>query len=411
MEMLSVLFIPEVFLVWTSLAKTIGLLAVILGLVSYTVYAERKVCALIQDRVGPNRVGIPLTLLGLKKDMPFLGLGQPIADAMKLVLKENFIPASVNKFYYYIAPKLAMVPPILVLAVLPFGSTLFGVPMVIADINIGVLYVFAVSSLGVYGIVLAGWASNSKYPFLGGIRSSSQMISYELALGLSVIPVFMLCGTLNLPAIVDWQVRNGWLVAPWWPKGLEWQMIQSGNWEAVGGACVAGFSLQRVLLCLPMLISFFVFLVAMFAETNRLPFDLPEAEQELVGGYHTEYSGMGFALFFLGEYAAMIAGSGVIVTLFLGGWSLPLVPDGSLPAGVSVTLTNVAAWLPSVLFGLVNIGVFFAKVCALLFLFIWIRWTLPRFRYDQLMKLGWYFFFELALVNIFLAAFVLAYVR
>ncbi|MEI8309984.1 MAG: complex I subunit 1 family protein, partial [Verrucomicrobiota bacterium] len=163
MDMLSVLFVPEVFLVWTSLAKTLGLLAVILGLVSYTVYAERKVCALIQDRVGPNRVGVPLTLFGMKKDMPFLGLGQPIADAIKLVLKENFIPSGVNKFFYYIAPKLAMVPPILVLAVLPFGSKLFGVPMVIADINIGVLYVFAVSSLGVYGIVLAGWASNSKY--------------------------------------------------------------------------------------------------------------------------------------------------------------------------------------------------------------------------------------------------------
>jgi NADH-quinone oxidoreductase subunit H len=393
------LFVPEVFLVWTSLAKTLGLLAVILGLVSYTVYAERKVCALIQDRVGPNRVGIPLTLLGLKKDMPFLGLGQPIADAVKLVLKENFIPASVNKFYYYIAPKLAMVPPILVLAVLPFGSSLFGVPMVIADLNIGVLYVFAVSSLGVYGIVLAGWASNSKYPFLGGIRSSSQMISYELALGLSVIPVFMLCGTLNLPAIVGWQVQNGWLIAPWWPKGLDLQMILSGNGSAIWAACAAGWSLQRFLLWIPMLISFFVFLVAMFAETNRLPFDLPEAEQELVGGYHTEYSGMGFALFFLGEYAAMIAGSGVIVTLFLGGWSLPLVPDGSLPG------------LTGALFGLVNIGVFFAKVCVLLFLFIWVRWTLPRFRYDQLMKLGWYFFFELALVNIFIAAFVLAYIR
>ena len=399
MDMLSVLFVPEVFLVWTSLAKTLGLLAVILGLVSYTVYAERKVCALIQDRVGPNRVGIPLTLFGLKKDMAFLGLGQPIADAVKLVLKENFIPASVNKFYYYIAPKLAMVPPILVLAVLPFGSKLFGVPMVIADLNVGVLYVFAVSSLGVYGIVLAGWASNSKDPFLGGIRSSSQMISYELALGLSVIPVFMLCGTLSLPAIVTWQVQNGWLIAPWWPKGLGLQMILSGDWKAVEAACVAGFSWQRVALWIPMLISFFVFLVAMFAETNRLPFDLPEAEQELVGGYHTEYSGMGFALFFLGEYAAMIAGSGVIVTLFLGGWSLPLVPDGSLPG------------LPGALFGLVNIGVFFAKVCALLFLFIWVRWTLPRFRYDQLMKLGWYFFFELALVNIFIAAFVLAYIR
>jgi len=399
MDILSVLFVPEVFLVWTSLAKTIGLLAVILGLVSYTVYAERKVCALIQDRVGPNRVGIPLTLFGFKKDIPFLGLGQPIADALKLLLKENFMPGGVNKFYYYIAPKLAMIPPILVLAVLPFGSSLFGVPMVIADVNIGVLYVFAVSSLGVYGIVLAGWASNSKYSFLGGIRSSSQMISYELALGLSVIPVFMICQTLSLPDIVNWQVKNGWLVAPWWPKGLDWKMILAGDWNAVLGTFAAGWSLQRFLISIPMIISFVVFLIAMFAETNRLPFDLPEAEQELVGGYHTEYSSMGFALFFLGEYAAMIAGSGVIVTLFLGGWSLPLIPDGSLPG------------LAGLLFGLVNIGVFFAKICALLLFFIWVRWTLPRFRYDQLMKLGWYFFFELALVNIFVTAFIIAYVR
>ncbi|MDX2079694.1 MAG: complex I subunit 1 family protein [Terrimicrobiaceae bacterium] len=393
MEFLSVLFVPEVFLVWTSLAKTIGLLAVILGLVSYTVYAERKVCALIQDRVGPNRTGIPLT------NIRMLGLGQPIADALKLLLKENFIPNSVNKFYYYIAPKLAMIPPILVLAVLPFGSELFGVPMVIADVNIGVLYVFAVASLGVYGIVLAGWASNSKYPFLGGIRSSSQMISYELALGLSVIPVFMIVGTLNMPQIVQWQVENGWMIAPWWPKGFEWQMVTSGNWAGIWDSFVAGFSLPRLLIWIPMLISFVIFLIAMFAETNRLPFDLPEAEQELVGGYHTEYSSMGFALFFLGEYAAMIAGSGVIVTLFLGGWSLPLIPDGSGEGLVG------AFW------GLVNIGVFFAKVSALLFLFIWVRWTLPRFRYDQLMKLGWYFFFELALVNIFITAFVLAYVK
>lgn len=413
MDILSVLLIPEVFLVWTSLAKTIGLLGVILFLVSYTVYAERKVCALIQDRVGPNRTGIPLTLLGLKTDIPFLGLGQPVADALKLLLKENFIPGSVNKFYYYIAPKLSMIPPILVLAVLPFGSSLLGVPMVIADVNIGVLYVFAVSSLGVYGIVLAGWASNSKYPFLGGIRSSSQMISYELSLGLSVIPVFMICGTLNLPEIVNWQVQNGWLVAPWWPKGLDWTMIFSGDVHAIWGTFVAGFSLQRILVWIPMLISFVIFLIAMFAETNRLPFDLPEAEQELVGGYHTEYSSMGFALFFLGEYAAMIAGSGVIVTLFLGGWSLPLIPAGTLPdlQGAAIGLSNVAQWLPSVVFGLVNIGVFFAKICALLFVFIWVRWTLPRFRYDQLMKLGWYFFFELALVNIFITAFIVAYVR
>ena len=383
----------EPFLVWTSLAKTLGLLGLILGLVSYTVYAERKICAWIQDRVGPNRTGIPFTKIRI------LGLGQPIADALKLLLKENFIPRDVNRFYYYIAPKLAMVPAILVLAVLPFGSSLAGVPMVIADINIGVLYVFAVSSLGVYGIVLAGWASNSKYPFLGGIRSSSQMISYELALGLSVIPVFMLCGTLNMPDIVNWQRENGWMVFPFWAKGLTWEVLLSGDFKAVLDTFVNGFSLSRLLIWIPMLISFVIFLIAMFAETNRAPFDLPEAEQELVGGYHTEYSGMGFALFFLGEYAAMIAGSGVIVTLFLGGWSLPLIPDGSMPG------------LLGILFGLVNIGVFFAKVSALLVLFIWVRWTVPRFRYDQLMKLGWYFFFELALVNIFVTAFVLAYVK
>jgi NADH-quinone oxidoreductase subunit H len=393
MEILNFLMKPEPFLVWTSLAKTLGLLGLILGLVSYTVYAERKICAWIQDRVGPNRTGIPLTKIRI------LGLGQPIADALKLLLKENFIPREVNKFYYYIAPKLSMVPAILVLAVLPFGSSLFGVPMVIADINIGVLYVFAVSSLGVYGIVLAGWASNSKYPFLGGIRSTSQMISYELALGLSVIPVFMLCGTLNMPDIVNWQRENGWMVAPFWAKGLTWEILLSGDFKAVLDTFVNGFSVSRLLIWIPMLISFIIFLIAMFAETNRAPFDLPEAEQELVGGYHTEYSGMGFALFFLGEYAAMIAGSGVIVTLFLGGWSLPMIPDGSMPG------------LPGVLFGLINIGVFFAKVSALLVLFIWVRWTVPRFRYDQLMKLGWYFFFELALVNIFITAFVLAYIK
>ena len=393
METLNFLMKPEPFLVWTSLAKTLGLLGLILGLVSYTVYAERKICAWIQDRVGPNRTGIPLTKFRI------LGLGQPSADALKLLLKENFIPRDVNKFYYYIAPKLSMVPAILVLAVLPFGSSLFGVPMVIADINIGVLYVFAVSSLGVYGIVLAGWASNSKYPFLGGIRSTSQMISYELALGLSVIPVFMLCGTLNMPDIVNWQREHGWMVAPFWAKGLTWEVLLSGDFKAVLETFVNGFSVSRLLIWVPMLISFIIFLIAMFAETNRAPFDLPEAEQELVGGYHTEYSGMGFALFFLGEYAAMIAGSGVIVTLFLGGWSLPMIPDGSMPG------------LLGVVFGLVNIGVFFAKVSALLVLFIWVRWTVPRFRYDQLMKLGWYFFFELALVNIFITAFVLAYVK
>jgi NADH-quinone oxidoreductase subunit H len=358
---------PEPLLVWTSVLKTIVMVVVVLTMVAYSVWAERKVSAFIQDRVGPNRVG-------------WAGLIQPIADGVKLLLKENFVPAGVNKFFFSIAPSLAMVPSILVLAVLPFGSSLFGVPMVIADLQIGILWVFAVSSLGVYGIVLAGWASNSKYPFLGGIRSSSQMISYELSLGLSVIPVFMITGTLNLGEIVQYQVDNGWMVFPFWFQN---------------GAGMFGLDLGKTLLWIPMVISFVVFMIAMFAETNRVPFDLPEAEQELVGGYHTEYSSMRFALFFLGEYAAMIAGAGVIVTLFLGGWSLPFIPDGA------------EGWF----WGLVNIGTFFAKVAAIIFFFLWVRWTLPRFRFDQLMKLGWYVFFEVALINIFLTAGILAYLQ
>lgn len=368
---------PEIFLIWTSLLKTGVIVGIVLTMVAYSVWAERKVSAFIQDRVGPNRVG-------------WAGLIQPIADGVKLLLKENFVPAGVNKFYFSIAPSLAMVPAILVLAVLPFGSSLFGVPMVIADLQVGILWVFAVSSLGVYGIVLAGWSSNSKYPFLGGIRSSSQMISYELSLGLSVIPVFMITGTLNLGEIVQYQVNNGWMVFPFWFQ------TGPGIVEFVeGDGTVLGLGLAKILLWIPMMISFVVFMVAMFAETNRVPFDLPEAEQELVAGYHTEYSSMRFALFFLGEYAAIIAGSGVIVTLFLGGWSLPFIPDGS------------QGWV----WGLVNIGTFFAKVAAVIFFFLWVRWTLPRFRFDQLMKLGWYFFFELALLNIFLTAGILAWLQ
>jgi NADH-quinone oxidoreductase subunit H len=349
----------DTFFVITSLLKIVAIIfIVILPMVSYAVYAERRVSALIQDRLGPNRVGPA-------------GLFQPIADAAKFIFKEDFTPATVNTFYYWLAPCLAMVPAIITIAVVPFGSTLFGVPMVIADINVGILYVFAISSLGVYGIVLAGWASNSKYPFLGGIRSSSQMISYELSLGLAVIPIFLIVGNLRLTSVVQYQIEHGWMIAPF-----------VGDWT----------NPEKWLLAIPMLISFFVFVIAVFAETNRLPFDLPEAEQELAGGYHTEYSSMKFALFFLGEYAAMITGSAIVVTLFFGGWHLPGIPDGS------------HGWI----FGLINIVVFFAKVAALLFFFMWVRWTLPRFRYDQLMRLGWLFFFEIALVNIFIVAVIIA---
>jgi len=365
------------FLVATSLAKTIFLIfLVVLPMVSYTVYAERRVSAAIQDRTGPNRTGFPLTLLGFKNDFsPILGgLGQPVADAVKFLLKEDFVPGHVNKPYFWLAPCLAMIPSIVVLAAIPFGSSFLGVPMVVADLNIGILYIFAIASVGVYGIVLAGWASNSKYAFLGSIRSTSQMISYELGLGFSAVPVLLIAGSTSLTKITAYQVTHGWLLVPFTDGAI---------------------SLREVLLWIPVFIAFVTFTICMFAETNRLPFDLPESETELVAGYHTEYSSMKFALFFLGEYTAMIAGSSLIVVLFLGGWDLPFIPDGS------------AGWV----WGIVNITAFFAKVAALLFVFIWVRWTLPRFRYDQLMKLGWLYIFEIALVNIFLTAGILAFTK
>ncbi len=371
---------------------------VILPMVAYSVYAERRVSAIIQDRVGPNRTGIPLTLFGFKKDIHIFGIGgllQPMADGLKFILKEDFTPAHVNTFYYWLAPCLTMVPALLTAAVIPFGSELdlswlsyFGasgswlhkpMPLVIADIGVGPLYTFAVASLGVYGIVLAGWSSNSKYPFLGGVRSSSQMISYEIALGLSIIPALMIFGDLNLSKITQYQDANGWLLLPFWGRGL-----MLGRW----------------VLLIPITISFVVFTVSMFAETNRTPFDLPECETELVGGYHTEYSSMKFALFFLGEYAAMIIGSGLIVTLFLGGWSIPFAPLLHLDFKAGAT----PWWL-----GLLHIASFLTKVVAFIIFFIWVRWTLPRFRYDQLMKLGWLVFFELALANVVLTAVLLMY--
>lgn len=369
---------------------------VILPMVAYSVYAERRFSAVIQDRVGPNRTGIPLTLFGFKKDIQILGIGgllQPMADGLKFILKEDFTPKSVNTFYYWLAPCLTMVPALMTCVVLPFGSELrlsdlngllewVGIPgfstvpvkSVIADLNVGPLYTFAIASLGVYGIVMAGWASNSKYPFLGGVRASAQMISYELSLGLSIIPVLMVFGELNLSKMSVFQDANGWLLLPLWGEGL---------------------SLSRWVLLVPMTISFCIFVVSMFAETNRLPFDLAECETELVAGYHTEYSSMKFALFFLGEYAAMIIGSGLAVTLFLGGWSIPFGPV----IGLGYEAGATPLWL-----GLLHIGTFLAKIVAFILFFILIRWSLPRFRFDQLMKLGWMVMFELALANVLLTA-------
>jgi NADH-quinone oxidoreductase subunit H len=378
---------------------------VILPMVAYSVYAERRFSAVIQDRVGPNRTGIPLTLFGFKKDIQILGIGgllQPMADGLKFLLKEDFTPGHVNKVYYWLAPCLTMVPALLTCVVMPFGSeidlsflnsvpvikdflvgtswTQQPIPAVIADLNVGPLFMFAISSLGVYGIVLAGWASNSKYPFLGGVRASSQMISYEISLGLSIIPILMIFGELNLGKMSVFQDANGWLLLPFWGEGL---------------------CLSRFLLLIPIVISFIIFTVSMFAETNRTPFDLAECETELVAGYHTEYSSMKFALFFLGEYAAMIIGSGLAVTLFLGGWSIPFAPVLSNLTGIQFHYIPGDTPLYT---GILHILTFLGKVFGCILFFIWVRWTLPRFRFDQLMKLGWLVFFELALANVILTA-------
>lgn len=383
--------IPWEMILWAAGKAIFVIFLVVLPLVSYTVYAERRVSAAIQDRVGPNRTGFPTTLLGFKKDLQLFlgGLGQPIADAVKFILKEDFTPGGVKQFYFWLAPCLAMLP-LVSLAFIPFGSSLFGEKMVIADVNVGVLGIFAVTGCSVYAIVLAGWASNSKYPFLGGIRSSSQMIAYELSMGLSIIPILMLFGSMNLSDLVQYQADNGWLLLPLWGKGWSW---------------------ERWLMLVPLGIGFIIFMISVFAETNRLPFDMPESETELVAGYHTEYSSMKFALFFLGEYAAMIVGSALMVVFFFGGWSLPFIPDGNgnaAPLFQSI-FGGIYALLPNWVWGLANITVFFGKVALILIFFIWVRWTLPRFRFDQLIKLGWLYLFEIALANIFLTAAVLAF--
>jgi NADH-quinone oxidoreductase subunit H len=266
--------------------------------------------------------------------------------------------------YFWLAPAIVMIPALVTIAVIPFGSQIGQQKMVIADLNVGILYTFGIVSLGVYGIVLAGYAANSKYPFMGGIRASAQMVSYEIAMGMSVIPVFIMVGDLNLSQVVASQAgKLGWL-----PILPNWTVFQS-----------------------PMLmVSFFIFLVAAFAETNRLPFDLPEAEQELAGGYNVEYSSIKFALFFMGEYANMIAASAMMVTLFFGGWTLPFF--------------GLDAPAASVLSGLLHIGIFVGKVLVMLVMFIWVRWMWPRFRYDQLMDLGWKRMLPIALANIVITA-------
>ncbi len=359
---------------WLIVAiKVLGVFAVVMPMVAYSVVAERRISAFIQDRVGPNRVGIPFTNIKL------LGLGQPLADGLKSFLKEDFTPGHVKRIYYWMAPAVSMTPSFIVFAVIPFGSMLGMQKMVIADLNVGILFTFGIVSLGVYGIVLAGYSANSKYPFLGGIRSSAQMISYEIAMGMSVVPVFMLAAD------------------PAWRDGLtsDWKAYLEGT-GLLNLSSVVAYQSDSLFswLIFKQPIAFWIFLISIFAETNRLPFDLPESETELVSGYNTEYSSMRFALFFMGEYAAMIAGSALMVVLFCGGWTLPFGEYFNTPAQGLVQ-------------GIIHILVFIGKIAVFLGLMIWVRWMLPRFRYDQLMNIGWKRFLPVSLANIILTAIVL----
>lgn len=331
------------------LASSIKIL-VVFGLwlvgVAFLTLAERKVAAWIQDRRGPNRAGPG-------------GLLQPVADGIKNFMKEETNPIFADRWLFMIAPALAFIPAMLTWAVLPLASPLptpWGlIDMAVAPLPVGFLFTLAISSLGVYGIVLAGWSSNNKYALLGGLRSSAQMVSYEIAMGMSTIPVIMLAGNVSLTTIVHQQATIGWNV-------------------------------------LSLTVAWFTFLVAAFAETNRLPFDLPEAESELVAGYHTEYSGMKFSMFFIAEYANMVTVSGLTAVLFFGGWDIPFTQwDNTAPFTVVKTLATL--------------GMMATKTGAFLFLFMWVRWTLPRFRYDQLMSLGWSIMLPIALGYIvFIAA-------
>ncbi len=338
-----------IFNIVANLTKIVLFTHIGLVLAAFMPLVERKVSAWMQDRVGPNRVG-------------YAGILQPIADSLKFFFKEDLTPRHVDRVLFTLAPALAVMPALLVLAVVPFAPPVevLGreVQMVIADLDVGILFVFAFSSLAVYGITFAGWASNSKYPLMGGVRSSAQMISYELCLGLCVVGVFMESETLRLTDVVMQQQGNL----------LNWNIFSQP-------------------------IGFVIFVIAAFAETNRLPFDLPEAETELVAGYHTEYSSMKFAMFFAGEYVAMWVFSCLIAVLFLGGWAIPFVSQSTFEA--------MGNWG-----SLLGMGAFLLKTFFFLFFYVWVRFTIPRFRFDQLMHLGWKVLLPLGLLNIVLTGLV-----
>lgn len=306
--------------------------------VAYSVWAERKIAARIQNRIGPDRVG-------------YAGLLQPFADIIKLMFKEEIIAEQSTKLVLLIAPAISVIAAFITFGVIPIASGFY-----IADVNIGILYILAITSVGVYGITLAGWSSNSKYSLLGAMRSSAQMISYELSMGLAIIGVLLITESLSVVQVVERQTDNPFL----------WNIVKQP-------------------------LGFLIFWIAAFAETNRLPFDLPESEQELVGGYHTEYSSMKFALFFFAEYANLVVSSALLATLYLGGYQIPWQ----------------SAWLADanpVLIAVLQILTFIFKMVFFIFMYIWVRWTLPRFKYNQLMRIGWKYLLPLALVNIILTA-------
>ncbi len=332
------------------LIRIVIVLVLMLLTAAYLVFFERKISAWAQNRIGPNRVG-------------WRGSLQSFADVFKLLFKEDIVPDNANRKIHALAPIISLFVAFTTYAVIPIGPEItiagYKIPLVIADVNIGILYVLALTSLGVYSITFAGWSSGSKYSLLGGIRSSAQMISYEISMGFSVGGVILLAQSLRPMAIVE--AQSGWM----------WNIF-----------------IQPI--------GFITFLVASFAETNRLPFDLPEAEPELVGGYHTEYSSMKFAAFFLAEYANMLIASTLIVTLYLGGWQIPYIETFGLSSGLVIALQVLA---------------FMIKVGILLFFFIWVRWTVPRFRYDQLMSLGWKVMFPLSLLNIVWVAILIMFFK
>ena len=342
--------------------------AAVLTAVVLMVWVERRMSALMQDRKGPNRLGP-------------LGLFQAIADAAKFIFKESLTPAGVDRPLYLLAPLLALLPALTTFVVIPFGPEIEvagqTLRMLVIDTDTGVMLFLALASLGVYALVMAGYSSNNKYSLLGSLRASAQMISYELALTLSVVAVLVPASSLNLATVVDYQLGKQWLgFLPGWNV-------------------------------FPQALGFLVFLVAAFAETNRLPFDLPEAESELVAGYHTEYSAMRFALFFMGEYMAMTTLSALGVTLYFGGWTLPGVELPAVAAALAGGVGNPALFglaLSTWLAPLLGFGVLMGKVALFLVFFVWVRWTFPRFRYDQLMRLGWKVLLPLALVNLVVIA-------